>query len=202
MRGFLDILARSIGDGTFVALVLSKPAVPAAQGPRKITVRPVQIRGERRWQWTSHFPRGETHENRSAEQTVLQAAELLGSTLQTRGTSPFVRFAHAHLFTSNADYALRIDRRGAVHFRKSAPSKPSIEVIGEAPDGVEAIEKARRLQPDVIIMDVNMPRMNGIEATRRIKAEMPGVRVIAFSLHQQSDMAKAMRDAGADDYLR
>jgi SAM-dependent methyltransferase len=128
MEEFLDLLARSISDGIFVSLVLSKPVTPVDNGPRRISVRPVQIRGELRWQWTLHFPRSETHENRTAERTLSQTAELLGRGLQTRGTSPFVRFAHAHLFTSNADYALRIDRRGAAHIRKSAPSKPSIEV--------------------------------------------------------------------------
>jgi SAM-dependent methyltransferase len=128
MEEFLDLLARSISDGVFVALVLSKPVTPVDNGPRRISVRPVQIRGELRWQWALHFPRGETHENRTAEQTLSQTAELLGRGLQTTETSPAGRFAHAHLFTSNADYALRIDRRGAVHFRQSAPSKPSINV--------------------------------------------------------------------------
>jgi SAM-dependent methyltransferase len=128
MEEFLDLLARSISDGICVALVLSKPVTPVDNGPRRISVRPVQIRGERRWQWTLHLTRAETHENLTAEQTLSQAAELLGRGLQTTGASPAGRFAHAHLFTRNADYALRIDRQGAAHFRKSAPSKQSVDV--------------------------------------------------------------------------
>jgi DNA-binding NarL/FixJ family response regulator len=80
-------------------------------------------------------------------------------------------------------------------------SQPGIEVVGEASDGIEGIEKTRQLRPDVIIMDVNMPRMNGIKATRRIKSEIPSTRVIAFSLHKEADMSQAMHDAGADDYV-
>jgi PAS domain S-box-containing protein len=80
-------------------------------------------------------------------------------------------------------------------------SDPKIEGIREAGDGIEAIETARHFRPDVIIMDVNMPGMNGIEATRQIKAEMPEVRIIAFSLHREPDMAQAMRDAGAEDFV-
>jgi SAM-dependent methyltransferase len=121
MHEFLDLLARSVADGTFVALVLSKPLAPAGQGPRKISVRPVQIRGELRWQWTLHSPRGEKHENLTAEQTLSQAAEML------RGEQGST-FAHAHLYTSTADYALRINRRGAAHLRTSAPSKQSADV--------------------------------------------------------------------------
>ncbi len=116
MEEFLDLLARSISDRIFVALVLSKPLAPAGQGPRKISIRPVQIRGELRWQWTLHSPRGESHENLTVEQTLLRAAEMLGG-------EQAATFAHAHLYTSNADYALRIDRQGAAHFRKSAASK-------------------------------------------------------------------------------
>jgi SAM-dependent methyltransferase len=127
MHEFLDVLARSISDGTFVALVLSKPLSLTDQGPRKTSVRPVRVRGERHWQWTSHLSRGETHENLAAEPTLARAATMLGSGTVPAGTSPASGFAHAHLYTSTADYALRIDRRGAAHLRKSAPSKPSVD---------------------------------------------------------------------------
>ena len=80
-------------------------------------------------------------------------------------------------------------------------TEPDIEVVGEAADGQIAIELARRTAPDVIVMDVTMPRLNGVEATRRITAEMPHVRVIGLSMHSREDMSRAMREAGAAAYL-
>ncbi len=76
-----------------------------------------------------------------------------------------------------------------------------IELVGEASDGKMAVEMVRRLQPDVVIMDISMPVMNGIEATRIITHEMPDVRVIGLSMHDVDDMATAMRNAGAVGYL-
>ena len=78
---------------------------------------------------------------------------------------------------------------------------PDIKIVGEAEDGQQAVELARQLHPDVVIMDVAMPRMNGIDATRILVAERPQCRVIALSMHQQADMAAAMRQAGAVLYL-
>ncbi len=76
-----------------------------------------------------------------------------------------------------------------------------IEVVGEAADGEMALELAHITEPDVIIMDVSMPAMDGIEATRRILAELPSVRVIALSMHEEEDMAAKMLQAGAVGYL-
>jgi signal transduction histidine kinase/ActR/RegA family two-component response regulator len=76
-----------------------------------------------------------------------------------------------------------------------------MELIGEAGDGQEAVELAIRTQPDVVVMDVAMPRLNGIEATRRILAALPQTRVVGLSMHKREDMEKAMREAGAVDYL-
>ncbi len=76
-----------------------------------------------------------------------------------------------------------------------------IEVIGEADDGMTAVELARRLQPDIILMDVTMPRLGGIEATRQIVGELPRVRVIGLSMHEEETIALAMREAGAVAYL-
>jgi DNA-binding NarL/FixJ family response regulator len=67
-----------------------------------------------------------------------------------------------------------------------------IEMVGQAKDGQEAVELARQTRPDVILMDITMPRLNGIEATRRIKAELPEVCVIGLSMHEGEDMAMAM----------
>lgn len=79
--------------------------------------------------------------------------------------------------------------------------QPDLDVVGEAEDGVEAIQLTRQLHPDVIVMDVSMPRLGGVEATRRIKADFPQVRVIGLSMHEKDDLARAMIDAGAAAYL-
>ena len=80
-------------------------------------------------------------------------------------------------------------------------NRPEIEVVGQAGDGQQTIEKARALRPDVIVMDVTMPVIDGVEATRQLTAEMPDVAVIALSMHEKEDMQRAMRAAGAVRYL-
>jgi DNA-binding NarL/FixJ family response regulator len=79
--------------------------------------------------------------------------------------------------------------------------EPDLHIVGEAVDGQAAIDVARQCHPDVIIMDVNMPRLNGVEATRQILAEYPRVRVIGFSMHEEGYWSAAMRAAGAVAYL-
>ena len=76
-----------------------------------------------------------------------------------------------------------------------------IEIVGEAGDGRQAMELARRLVPDVVVMDVNMPVMDGVEATRVLAAELPDVKVIGLSMHLDSEAADAMRKAGAVSHL-
>jgi len=83
----------------------------------------------------------------------------------------------------------------------SLGQEPDIAIIGEATDGKAAIEKARGLHPDVILMDLGMPRMSGIEATKVIHTEMPRVRVIGLSMFEEKEQATAMFEAGAVAYL-
>ncbi|MGH9867380.1 MAG: response regulator [Candidatus Polarisedimenticolia bacterium] len=92
----------------------------------------------------------------------------------------------------------RIVRQGLVGL---LASDALIQVVGEAANGAEAVEQARLIRPDVVVMDINMPRMNGIEATRLIKQEFPLIAIIGLSLHAESDMAESMKEAGATDYI-
>lgn len=78
---------------------------------------------------------------------------------------------------------------------------PEIEVIGETEDGRSTVEMARELAPDVVVMDIAMPDMNGIEATRRITEERPGVKVVALSMHSDKRFVSEMLKAGASAYL-
>ncbi|MDF2458648.1 MAG: hypothetical protein K0S79_1064 [Nitrospira sp.] len=77
----------------------------------------------------------------------------------------------------------------------------NLHIIAEAGDGEEAITLARLLKPDLIVMDVNMPRLDGIEATRRIREELPGTYVVGLSVNEAEHVVKSMRDAGASAFL-
>ena len=76
-------------------------------------------------------------------------------------------------------------------------SYPDIHVIGEACNGEEAVEMAGRMRPDAVIMDVNMPRMNGIQATRAIKRDYPDIVVIGLSVYNDRQIEAMMTKAGA-----
>lgn len=80
-------------------------------------------------------------------------------------------------------------------------AQPDFDVVGEAADGLEAIEQTRALHPDLVLMDIRMPKCDGLEATRRIKTQMPGVRVVMLTVSEdEQDLTDAVR-AGADGYL-
>lgn len=80
-------------------------------------------------------------------------------------------------------------------------SQDNIEVVGEASDGQEAVEKARELVPDLILMDINMPTANGLEATRIIKEELPHTRVVILTVSEDDrDLFEAVKN-GAEGYL-
>ena len=76
-----------------------------------------------------------------------------------------------------------------------------VKVVGEAEDGRTAVQLAKKLSPDIVIMDVAMPDLNGIEATRQVVAEHPGVKVIAVSMHSDKRFVAEMLKAGASAYL-
>ena len=79
--------------------------------------------------------------------------------------------------------------------------QPEIEVVGEADSGRRALKLTRELKPDVVIMDITMPDLNGIEATRQIHSEIPGVKVIGLSMHSDRRLVAGMLMAGASGYL-
>jgi len=92
----------------------------------------------------------------------------------------------------------RVVREGLMAILKT---KENIEVVGEAQDGQEAIEKVRTLEPDVILMDVSMPRMGGVEATRQIKREFPHIGIIALTMYDEQQYIFDLVRAGATGYL-
>lgn len=79
--------------------------------------------------------------------------------------------------------------------------RPGIDVIGEAGDGEEAVQKAQSLRPDVILMDLRMPRTGGVEATRAISTEMPATRIIVLTTFEEDEEIFAAVRAGACGYL-
>lgn len=89
-------------------------------------------------------------------------------------------------------------RRG---LRQMIEKQDDLIILGEASDGREAVDLAKKTSPDVIIMDVNMPVMDGIEATQRIRREMPNVKVIGLSFHESQDVIENMQRAGVSAYL-
>jgi len=79
--------------------------------------------------------------------------------------------------------------------------EPDLEVVAEASNGSAAVEAVRQYSPHVVLMDVSMPQLDGIKATRIIHTEFPEVKVIGVSMFAEADLASAMKDAGAADYL-
>jgi PAS domain S-box-containing protein len=84
---------------------------------------------------------------------------------------------------------------------KLVSGQSNIQVVGEAANGQEALDQSHHLRPDVVVMDVSMPEMDGVEATRRIKAELPEIRVIGLSMFDDEHISQTMREAGAEAFV-
>ena len=80
-------------------------------------------------------------------------------------------------------------------------SAENIEVVAQAEDGLDAIEKAKHYKPDVVLLDITMPRMNGIEATKKLKTLIPAIKIVSLSMHSEKQYVKDVLEAGADGYL-
>jgi two-component system response regulator NreC len=78
---------------------------------------------------------------------------------------------------------------------------PEIEVVGEASDGLEVLRKVEKLKPDIVLMDLSMPNMGGIEATRQLSQVEPGVRVLILTVHEDEGLLKEVIRAGAAGYI-
>jgi DNA-binding NarL/FixJ family response regulator len=79
--------------------------------------------------------------------------------------------------------------------------EPDLEVVGEAANGHHALELCRQLRPDLVLMDVRMPEMDGLTATREIKKEMPTISVLLVSAYESEDYRREAASAGATDYI-
>ena len=86
-------------------------------------------------------------------------------------------------------------------FRLILSTQPDMEIVGEAGNGKECVAMAADLNPDIVVMDVAMPELNGIEATRRLAASNPQTRVLALSMHKDSVYVREILRAGAKGYL-
>lgn len=85
--------------------------------------------------------------------------------------------------------------------QKRLSRKRQFEIVGEAADGAEALARVEELKPDIVIMDVRMPAMGGVEATKLIKERFPETSVLAYSAFGDLDQIAAMREAGAVGYV-
>jgi two-component system response regulator NreC len=105
--------------------------------------------------------------------------------------------------TERRTTVLLVDDHAVVRqgFRMIISAEPDFEVIGEASNGREAVQEAELLQPDIVLMDVSMPELNGIEATRRIVTVAPRTRILALSMHRDSVYVREILRAGASGYL-
>jgi two-component system nitrate/nitrite response regulator NarL len=85
--------------------------------------------------------------------------------------------------------------------RASLLARKQFEIVGEAVNGKEAIEKAKELAPDVIVMDLTMPVMNGVDATRALRKCLPEVKVLMLTMHQRLEVTAQIADSGARGYV-
>jgi PAS domain S-box-containing protein len=139
------------------------------------------------------------------EETLLRREESRGVILESPLVSPAAAISGA-VAAQHAEARLRvlladdheIVREGLASLLQE---EAGIEVVGQAANGREAVDLAARLRPDVVVMDVAMPLINGDEATRQIRAHLPQTRIVALSMYEEADLVERMRRAGAETYV-
>jgi len=109
----------------------------------------------------------------------------------------------ARKFAGERVRILIVDDNSAVRagVRRMLLDRPEFQIVGEASDGLEAIDQSRALQPDAIVMDVSMPKMDGVEATRRIHKEFPFIQIYGLSSAEKTDSPHPIQGAGAAGYF-
>ncbi len=85
--------------------------------------------------------------------------------------------------------------------RALVSQESNMAVVGEVENGLEALEAVTRLEPQLVLMDITMPKMNGIQATAEIKRRYPDVRVLMVTMHDNEEYVRACAEAGADGYV-
>jgi CheY-like chemotaxis protein len=80
-------------------------------------------------------------------------------------------------------------------------NSPIFDIVGEAADGLEAIDSVEKFHPDLVLMDISMPRMDGLNATREIKKKWPDTKILVFTIHKTPEYQAAASKAGADGYI-
>src|SRR5687767_46926 len=113
----------------------------------------------------------------------------------SRGRAPMLPVKRTRILVADDHTIVRQGLRAILE------GEPDFEVVGEAADGREAVKKAVTLAPDVVIMDVSMPKMNGLEATARIVKANPTIQVVALTMHSSEEYVYSLLKAGAKGYL-
>lgn len=80
-------------------------------------------------------------------------------------------------------------------------AETDVDVVGQAADGIEAVEKAEQLRPDIVVADLSMPRLGGLEVVRRLREKLPEIRVLVLTMHQEDEYVLQAVRAGASGYL-
>jgi|SRR5215210_1459082 len=119
----------------------------------------------------------------------------MGSTMTEGGPTPPTRTGPARLLLADDHDLIRSG------LRHMLSREQDLEVVGEATNGLEAVELCRRLKPDLVLMDVRMPEMDGLKASRQVKAEQPEVSVLVVSAYENPEYMFEALKAGAAGYV-